>query len=286
MVTTAQSQATTVPRQIAIIGAGVVGTAVATQLVHAGYSVSISNSRGPSSLYEVERLTGAKALDLERAVSEADVVVLAVPMSGILPLQPILHSCMRPGMVLVDACNYYPSRDGIIQQVDEGMAESVWISETVSFPVVKALNNIIALNIASSARPKGSPKRVALPVAGDDDKAVAVVMELLEAIGFDAFNAGPLEDSWRQQAGQPAYCTEPTLKELVTLLSSAHREKAKENRDKVMAIAKKLPPDFSPQSMVQVARLGAGLDLWKPRSWLAAIQLAYALARASFKRTA
>lgn len=286
MVTTAQSQATTMPRQIAIIGAGVVGTALATQLVHAGYSVSISNSRGPESLYEVEKITGAKALGIERAVSEADIVLLAVPMSGILPLQPVLQSYMRPGMILIDACNYYPSRDGNIQQLDEGMSESVWMSNALSFPVVKALNNIIALNIASCARPKGSPKRVALPVSGDDGKSVTVVMELLEAIGFDAFNAGHLEDSWRQQPGQPAYCTEPTLTELVTLLSSANREKAKQNRDKGMAISQKLPPDFSPQIMVRVARLGAGLDLWKPRSWLAAIQLAYALALASFKRTA
>lgn len=286
MVATAQSQATTVPRQIAIIGAGVVGTALAIQLIHAGYSVSISNSRGLDSLYEIERTTGAKAVNIERAVSEADVVVLAVPMSGILTLQPILQPCMHPGIILIDACNYYPSRDGNIEPLDEGMTESVWTSKTLSFPVVKALNNIIALNIAPSARPKGSPQRVALPVAGDDGKYVTVVMELLEAMGFDAFNAGHLEDSWRQQPGQPAYCTEPTLKELATLLSVAHREKGRQNRDKGMAISEKLPPSFSPQIMVRVARLGAGLDLWKPRSWLAAIQLAYALARASFKRTA
>jgi predicted dinucleotide-binding enzyme len=286
MVTAAQSQATTAPRQIAIIGAGVVGTALATRLVHAGYSVSISNSRGPESLSEVEKTTGAKALGIERAASEADIVLLAVPMSGILPLQLNLQSCVRPGMILIDACNYYPSRDGNIQQLDEGMAESVWMSNTLSFPVVKAFNNIIALNITSCARPKGSPKRVALPVSGDDDKSVTVVMELLEAMGFDAFNAGQLVDSWRQQPGQPAYCTEPSLKELVTLLSSAHREKAKQNRDKGMEISQKLPPDFSPQIMVRVARLGAGLDLWKPQSWFAALQLAYALALASFKRTA
>ncbi|KAL7896049.1 hypothetical protein HDV63DRAFT_411533 [Trichoderma sp. SZMC 28014] len=283
---TAQSQSTAIPRQIAIIGAGVVGTALATQLIHAGYSVTISNSRGPDSLYEVEKITGAKALDLEQAVSEADVVVLAVPMSGILPLQTFLQSHIRSSMILIDACNYYPSRDGNIQQLEEGMTESVWVSKTLSFSVVKAFNNIIALNIASSARPKASPKRVALPVAGDDDESVRAVMELVEAMGFDAFNAGHLEDSWRQQPGQPAYCTEPTLKELATLLSSAHREKAKQNRDQGMAISQKLPPDFSPQIMVQVARLSAGLDLWKPRSWFAAIQLAYALARASFKRTA
>ncbi|KAL6823265.1 hypothetical protein V8C40DRAFT_247652 [Trichoderma camerunense] len=277
---------TDMPRQIAIIGAGVVGTALATQLIHAGNSVSVSNSRGPDSLRDVERTTGAKGMNTKRAVSEADVVILAVPMSGILPLQPLLQTSLRPSTILIDACNYYPTRDGNIQPLDEGMVESVWMSNTFSHPVVKALNNIVALNIASSAKPKGSPKRVALPVSGDDDKSVAVVMELVEAMGFDAFNAGPLADSWRQQPGQPAYCTEPNLKELASLLSSAKRDGVSAKRDQGMALAQKLPPDFPPQVMVKVARLGAGLDWWKPGTWLAAAKFAYALARASFKRSA
>ncbi|KAL7941456.1 hypothetical protein V8C42DRAFT_335185 [Trichoderma barbatum] len=282
MAATDQSRKPNILRQIAIIGAGVVGIALAKQLIHVGNSVSISNSRGPDSLYEVERTTGAKAKEIKQAVSEADIVILAVPMSGILPLQPVLQASIRHGTILIDICNYYPSRDKNIQLLDEGMAESVWMSKTLSFPVTKALNNIIALNIAHSAKPKGSSNRVALPVAGDDDTSVAVVMELVEAMGFDAYNAGRLANSWRQQPGQPAYCTEPTLKELVVLLSSADREGAKLKRDKGMAISQKLPPDFSPQIMVRVVRLGAGLDWWKPRSWLAAMQFAYALARASF----
>ncbi|KAK0756134.1 hypothetical protein N5P37_011346 [Trichoderma harzianum] len=286
MAATGQPPKTTKPHQIAIIGAGLVGTALATQLIHAGNYVSISNSRGPDSLRDVERTTGAKAMDTKRAVSEADVVILAVPMSGILPLQPLLQSSLRPATILIDAYNYYPTRDGNIQPLDEGMVESVWMSNTFSHPVVKALNNIVALNIASSANPKGSPKRVALPVSGDDDKSVAVVMELVEAMGFDAFNAGQLADSWRQQPGQPAYCTEPNLKELVSLLSSANRDGVSAKRDQGMALAQKLPPDFPPQIMVKVARLGAGLDWWKPGSWLAAVKFAYALARASFKRSA
>ncbi|KAK4062364.1 hypothetical protein Trihar35433_9185 [Trichoderma harzianum] len=286
MAATGQSPTADMPRQIAIIGAGVVGTALATQLIHAGNSVSISNSRGPDSLRDVERTTGARAMDTGRAVSEADVVILAVPMSGILPLQPLLQTSLRPATILIDACNYYPTRDGNIQPLDEGMTESVWMSNTFSHPVVKALNNIVALNIASSAKPKGSPKRVALPVSGDDEKSVAVVMELVEAMGFDAFNAGQLADSWRQQPGQPAYCTEPNLKELVSLLSSANRDGVSAKRDQGMALAQKLPPDFPPQVMVKVARLGAGLDWWKPGSWLAAAKFAYALARASFKRSA
>ncbi|KAL7917221.1 hypothetical protein ACQKWADRAFT_324825 [Trichoderma austrokoningii] len=206
------------PRQIAIIGAGVVGAALAIQLTHACYTVSISNSRGPNTLNKIEKKTGAKLMEIEPALFEPDIVILAVT----------------------------------------GMMESVWISKTLSFPTVKASNNIIALNIAPCAKPRGSPKRVALPIAGDDDKSVTVVMELLEAIGFDAYKAGQLEDSWRQQPVQPVYCTEPTVKELMTLLSSADREKARQNRDRVMEFAQKLRPEFSPQIMVRVARLGAG----------------------------
>ncbi|KAL7929184.1 hypothetical protein V8C35DRAFT_200353 [Trichoderma chlorosporum] len=282
MVTTGQSPNADIRRQIAVIGAGVVGTALAKQLVDAGNSVTISNSRGPESLHDVERITGAQAKDVEKAISKADIVILAVPLTGILPLQPILRTSMRPNTVLIDVCNYYPSRDGNIRLLDEGMPESVWVSETLSFPVIKAWNNIIALNIGFSAKPKGASKRVALPVAGDDERSVAIVMEMVETMGFDAFNAGQLADSWRQQPGQPAYCTEPTLKELVSLLTAADREGARKKRDQVMEISEKLPTGFSTQIMVRVARLGAGLDWWKPRSWLAAIQFAYALARASF----
>ncbi|KAL7904233.1 hypothetical protein GGI35DRAFT_463700 [Trichoderma velutinum] len=288
MAATGQPSKANIPRQFAIIGAGVVGTTIATQLIHLGKSVSISNSRGPDTLRDVEKTTGAKAMDVKQAVAEADVVILAVPLAGILPLQPLLQTSLRPGTFLIDTCNYYPTRDGNIQEIDEGMPESVWVSKAFTAPVVKVFNNIIALNIALSAKPKGSSKRVALPVSGDDDKSVAVVMELIEAMGFDAFNAGQLADSWRQQPAQPAYCTEPNLKELVVLLSSAnanHRD-ISANRDQTRALLLKLPPDFSPQVMLQVARLGAGLDWWKPRSWLAAVRLAYALAWGSFKRSA
>ena len=42
---------------------------------------------------------------------------------------------------------------------------------------------------------KGCNKRVALPVAGDDNTATQRVMALLDQIGFDALDAGPLSKS-------------------------------------------------------------------------------------------
>jgi predicted dinucleotide-binding enzyme len=42
---------------------------------------------------------------------------------------------------------------------------------------------------------------IALPVAGDDDAAKAVVLRLVDELGFDAVDAGGMDESWRQQPG-------------------------------------------------------------------------------------
>jgi 8-hydroxy-5-deazaflavin:NADPH oxidoreductase len=42
----------------------------------------------------------------------------------------------------------------------------------------------------------------------------------------------------------------------------------------------KLPADFPPQELVRVARLSAGLDSLKPRSWIAALRFGIAALRA------
>ena len=54
-------------------------------------------------------------------------------------------------------------------------------------------------------KPPGAPGRIALPVAGDNAKAKAVVMELVNDMGFDAVDAGGLDESWRQQPATPGY---------------------------------------------------------------------------------
>ena len=54
-------------------------------------------------------------------------------------------------------------------------------------------------------RPEGTPGRIALPVSGDDDAAKAIVLKLINELGFDAVDAGGLDESWRQQPGTPVY---------------------------------------------------------------------------------
>jgi hypothetical protein len=107
-----------------------------------------------------------------------------------------------------------------------------------------------------------------------------MVIALVDKMGFDAIDAGPLSESWRYQPGTPAYCSDPCIQQLPLLLQRADRDRAPRNRDKAAKIMAKLPPDFPPQELVRVARLSAGLDTWKPRSWIAVLHLGLAAVRA------
>lgn len=78
------------------------------------------------------------------------------------------------------------------------MIESRWVSRHLGRPVVKAFNNIDYRHLDARGHPAGTPGRIALPVAGDDACAKQVVIRLLDELGFDGVDAGPLNDSWRQ----------------------------------------------------------------------------------------
>jgi predicted dinucleotide-binding enzyme len=71
-------------------------------------------------------------------------------------------------------------------------------------PVVKVFNTIIAENLLNKGKPGGDAGRVRWR-SRDDVQANTAVMRLVEDIGFDAVDAGTIEQSWRQQPGSPGY---------------------------------------------------------------------------------
>lgn len=81
----------------------------------------------------------------------------------------------------------------------------MWVADHLGRPVVKAFNGIYAADLLDGGRPAGDPARRALPVAGDDLAAKQLVIALLDDLGFDGVDAGPLAESWRQQPGTPVY---------------------------------------------------------------------------------
>ena len=190
---------------IGFIGSGNIGSTVARLAVDAGYEVVLSNSRGPETLAELVEHLGpwARAATASEAAADGDIVVVTVPLRAYreVPVEPL------QGKVVIDTNNYYPDRDGHIPELDD---ESTTTSELLQqhlpqSQVVKAFNNIYVSHLATLARPSGDSERTALPIAGDDETAKKVVAAFLDAIGYDAYDVGPLSEGWRYQRDTAAY---------------------------------------------------------------------------------
>jgi 8-hydroxy-5-deazaflavin:NADPH oxidoreductase len=211
--------------KIGIIGAGHIGGNLTRRLSALGHDVSVANSRGPDSLKDLAAETGARAALPREAVDGADVVVVTIPLKNVPALPRDLFANAPSSMVVVDTGNYYPQRDGRIEAIEQGVTESRWTSQQLGRPVVKAFNNIYAQHLLEKGLPRGTPGRIALPVAGDDKSAKAVVIALLDALGFDGVDAGSLDDSWRQQPGTPVYGTDFDAAGVVRGLAEASKER-------------------------------------------------------------
>jgi hypothetical protein len=191
--------------KIGIIGAGHIGGTLTRRLRKLGHDVAVANSRGPDTLAALAKETGARAVPLAEATRDREVVIVTIPEKSVPTLPKDLFAKLPMSTVVVDTGNYYPQRDGRIAAIEEGTTESGWVAQQLGRPVVKAFNNIYAQPLLERGKPAGEPGRIALPVAGDDAGAKAVVVRLLDELGFDSVDAGRLDESWRQQPGTPVY---------------------------------------------------------------------------------
>ena len=195
--------------KIGIIGAGNIGGTLTRRLRALGHEVLVANSRGPETLRELAKETGAIAVTAKEAARAGEVVIVTIPEGHIHELPKDLFAGVPDNVVVVDTGNYYPRhRDGRIAEIEAGLTESRWVEKQLGRTVVKAFNNIYAKHLLEKGRPAGTPDRIALPVAGDNPKAKAIVMKLVDQLGFDAIDAGGLDDSWRQQPGTPVHAAD------------------------------------------------------------------------------
>jgi 8-hydroxy-5-deazaflavin:NADPH oxidoreductase len=213
--------------RIGIIGAGHIGGTLTRRLSALGHDVSVANSRGPGTLTDLAKETGAKAVTVPEAARGKDLVIVTIPEKNIPKLPKDLFAGVSASTIVVDTGNYYPQRDGRIDAIEAGTAESRWTSQQLGRSVVKAFNNIHAQHLLEFGRPAGQPGRIALPVAGDDAAAKAIVLRLVDDLGFDPIDAGGLDDSWRQQPGTPVYGNDLDAAGVKRALSEAPKERPK-----------------------------------------------------------
>jgi predicted dinucleotide-binding enzyme len=196
-----------------------------------GHKVFVANSRPPETLVALAHETGATPVTVHEAARSGDIVIITIPEKNIPTLPRDLFDGVPDDVIVIDTGNYYPQqRDGRIDGIEQGTTESRWVSQQLGRPVVKTFNNIYADHLLRMGRPKGSPERIALPVAGDDSQTKAKVIELLDELGFDGVDAGTLDESWRQQPGTPVYAQDFDVEGVKKALAQASKERTPEWR--------------------------------------------------------
>ncbi|HEY0119200.1 MAG TPA: NADPH-dependent F420 reductase [Cellulomonas sp.] len=208
---------------IGFIGSGHIGSQLARLAVAHGYDVVVSNSRGPETLAALVAELGphARAATPADAAAAADLAVVTIPLRAVdtVPVEPLA------GKVVVDTNNYYPQRDGHIDELDQ---ETTTVSELLqrhlpTSKVVKAFNHIVFADLTTDGSPSGTPGRRALVAVSDHDDARARVAGLIDEFGFDPVEVSPLSEGWRIQRDTPGYGVRRTADELRAALAAAKR---------------------------------------------------------------
>ena len=221
--------------KIGILGTGHIGATLVKDLSAAGHDVKVANSRGPETIPAELLASGARAVTTEEALIDVDAVILSIPLNRIPDIAPLVAK-LPDETVVIDTSNYYPFRDNKIEAIENGQVESLWVAEQLGRPIAKAWNAIGSASLATKGQPPGTPGRIAIPVAADRDKDREVAMALVEDTGLDAFYSGPLAESWRQQPGAPAYCTDLTRDEMGPALAAAEKARLPRRRDLGVAV--------------------------------------------------
>ena len=220
--------------RIGILGVGAVGGVLTQRLSAAGHQVKVANSRGPETIPAEVFASGGHAVAARDVVADVDALIVSVPLRALPGIRSLIDN-VPPNAVVLDTSNYFPVRDGAIGALDNGQVESLWVVEQLGRPVVKAWNAITSQSFESKGKPAGGPDRIAVPVAADAQSERQLGMSLVEDTGFDGFDAGTLADSWRQQPGAPAYCTDLPKDQLPAALAATVLARLPRRRDLAFA---------------------------------------------------
>jgi predicted dinucleotide-binding enzyme len=224
---------------IGIVGTGAIGSILAKKLSQAGHQVKVTNTRTMPELEKIAAALGATAATIQDVVKEVEAIIFSMPFNAYKDLPENLLKEVPPDVVVMDTSNYYPSRDGEIAELQK-ISESEYISGILNRPLVKVFNNILEYTLKHKGKTAGAEGRIAISIAGDNHEHKKVVAQLVDLTGFDTVDAGSLAESWRQQPGTPAYCTELSEKDLKQALANAEKGKAPAIRDLIMDNLRKM----------------------------------------------
>lgn len=243
---------------ISIIGIGAIGGTIAKKLADAGHHVKVANSRGKDAVKEFADEINADPSDLGEISQNTDVLIVSIPYGAVTSLPEKLFEDLHGDAIVIDTGNYYPEvRNEHIEGLGNGETESLWFSNLIKRPVIKSFNTLLAYSLAELGKAKGEEKRLAMQIAGDDEKQKEIVMSLIDECGFDSYDVGTLDESWKMQPSSAGYCCDYTLDELkaVKEKSAQTPESVAQNRkDFYTNFAELAGNDFSHENVIRLNR--------------------------------
>jgi len=194
--------------RIGIIGAGMIGSTLATLFVDAGHEVRLA-SRHPDQLRLLIDQLGrrASAGTPAEAAAYGDVIVLTVPLGAVPELARSLAPLLK-GKIVLDTGNAYERRDGAParEAADDPQGSAAWAA--AMFPGsrwVKAFNTVYYKTLQHEAHRRG--ERVGIPLASDDREALETAQQLVRQAGFEPVVVGPLARGKEFEPDTPPYNT-------------------------------------------------------------------------------
>lgn len=175
---------------ITIVGYGNMGSILAQCLVQAGHKVVLTG-RNPAKAEVVANRTGAKALLAPKAALDADIILATAPYDS--QVEAVKSLGKIAGKVVVDISNPLKADMSGLQLGFSTSAGEEIAKQLPEAKVVKAFNTIFAQVLKEGPGFKNGRGQVFY--AGDEDGSKSKVKTLIESLGFEAVDAGPLSNS-------------------------------------------------------------------------------------------
>ena len=193
---------------IAVLGTGMVGQAIAGRLHQLGHSVVVGTrdpeatlarnapdgmGNPPFSVWHSDH-AGVELATFADAAAAAELVVNATSGAAALDVLGLARAENLAGKVLVDISNPLDFSNGFPPTLFVKDTDSLGEQIQRAFPEAKVVKTLNTLTAPLMVEPKSLGESSTIFVSGDDAVAKATVVELLESFGHDdVIDLGPLE---------------------------------------------------------------------------------------------
>lgn len=190
--------------KLGFIGAGRIGSQLATFWAHAGYSIMLS----ALDINEVKKLAATLGPNVQagtsaQAAAYGDVVVVTVPYAA-LPQVGKDYAAQLKGKIVLDTCNPNKTRDG--DMTKDAFEKGTGVMDPIYLPgtrLVRAFNTVGFGLLTPSANKEG--EKIGIPLASNDKAAMNVVAQMVRDAGFEPVIVGDLSTAKSFDSGTPIY---------------------------------------------------------------------------------